>query len=174
MKKIKKNVKKEINKMNEKNETIEYRNIYTDGSIYIKDKIKIGGIGIYFEDEKNENISKEIINDNIQDILKIELLAIKEVFKIVDEKDNIIIHTDSLTSINLINDDIFTIKNIDLILDIRNIIKFRIGKTLLNKVLSHSGIFIFFIYYFKGKKDGNYYADKLAKDIIDKKLFENN
>lgn len=142
--------KKIISSKRNKSESKKYLNIFTDGSCANNGtKDAVGGIGIYFEDEKYESISKKITGEQTNN--RAELSAILEAIKIVKTDENIIINSDSSYSIKGITGVNKIYKNKDLFNEITSLIIKRKGETKFNKVTGHSG-----------SDDGNHKADRLA------------
>jgi ribonuclease HI len=120
-----------------------------------KGKNPIAGIGVYFKEDNNKNISKKINNISTNNQAGnsyiiysiIELMAIYEGIKNSNDDDNLIIHTDSEYSIKGILNLNKRIKNIQIFELIDDIIKKRRGKVIFKKVTGHSG-----------EKDGNYFG----------------
>lgn len=133
-----------------------YLKVYTDGACSKNgSKNACAGIGVYFEDKTYgyKNISKKIEGKQTNNTG--ELSAILEVLKVVDTKQDILIHTDSNYAINGIIGINKINANKELFEDIKKMIKTRFGRTDFKKVKGHSG-----------KCDGNYFADKLATSAL--------
>lgn len=75
---------------------------YTDGSsIILEDGTKLGGYGVYFNDNKKWNISKPLKGTNQQAELKACIEAIKKVIRMMKNKKwSLTIYSDSKYSIN--------------------------------------------------------------------------
>ena len=177
------------------NNTIEYEPksfyAYTDGSTFnnhLKEEKRFGGVGVYFPDEKLNNISLMLKNCKISNNVA-ELTAIKLAIETIINSDfvfndNIYIYTDSKYSIDCFEKyckiwqkNNWTkgksngqIKNLDLIKNIWNYCnKYKI---VFNHVNSHQAE-----PKDKGTKDyqiwfGNFMADKLAVNASKQSLIE--
>lgn len=131
---------------------------YTDGSCRGNKKGSIGGCAVYFADNDPRNISYSLDNatNNI-----CELSAIEKAIDIINDKDDIIIYSDSTYSINCITkwysnwlNNPFLMKdkeNIELIGNIYNKIQ----------LMNHN---VQLIYVKRGTHIGNIKADKMARE----------
>jgi ribonuclease HI len=134
--------------------------IFTDGACSKNGSAEaVAGYGIYFEDKDLQvnNVSSRVSGKQTNN--RAELTAILEALKMVTEESDVCINTDSLYCIKGITGINKVIKNKDLFAEIDKVLNERIGRTHFNKVKGHSG-----------QKDGNYYADLLAEQSLNKDL----
>lgn len=132
--------------------------IYTDGGCSNNGRSGASaGIGVYFEGLAYEGLSERLYGKQTNN--RAELTAIIRALEVVNGDDNILIHTDSEYSIKGISGVNKIKKNGDLFNELSRLIKKRKGETKFKKVRGHTGIV-----------DGNFHADKLASDAINKYL----
>lgn len=137
-------------------------NIFTDGACSGNGtEDACAGIGVYFGPNEcfygHRSLSRRLPKDSKQTNNTAELSAIIEALKIIlDNKEDVIIHSDSEYCIKGIKGINKIKKNKELFHEISALLKYRgCYKTTFVKVLAHTGV-----------KDGNYYADKLASEAI--------
>lgn len=146
--------------------------IYTDGTCLNNGKENsIATIGIYFPNKEYENISKKLkdlkllgFDDRAHTNNTGELFAILEALNIVKNENKFIkIYSDSLYSINTITKVWNRNKNLDILYEIDNLNN--------NYVKNNGTLFTINFEWVKGhtgNKDGNYYADELANNALNK------
>jgi len=131
-----------------------YYEIYTDGACGNNGgKDARAGIGVYFPYDKKKNISKRISGRQTNN--RAEVIAVIEALKCADEDKNIIVCSDSQYFINCESEKWGIHTNEELLNEIWSLKKKRTGKTKFKKVKGHSR-----------KKDGNHFADQLAKKSL--------
>jgi ribonuclease HI len=184
LKEIKEEIKeeKEVNDeeervLNDNYNFSECINIYTDGScINNGQEDAVGGYGVYYEDDYKKNISKKLKNKegykitNNRAELKAILSGLEKVEKEIEDGKEIVIHTDSMYSIQVL-----TNKN--------TYNKIKKGKEVPNKdyvkkgyeiIKEYSNIKFHHVLAHTGKKDnysiGNDKADKLANEAIKEEI----
>lgn len=77
--------------------------VFTDGAVpnnQNKNIKKTGGIGVFFGDNDIRNISMPITDGKVTNMVCETMACIKALEKLLDEKDNITIYTDSMYIVN--------------------------------------------------------------------------
>lgn len=116
--------------------------IYTDASIRTVDSKYVAGIGIWFGSKNEKNVSQRFEVENINDINFCELFAIYLAIIKSDPNKEIHIHTDSMTSMKLLEEGFLhnSIQNKKYetpVMKILSVIKSRKHKTRIFKVKAH-------------------------------------
>lgn len=137
--------------------------IFTDASIKIINEKHVSSIGIWYGPNDIRNMSQKIISEYSDDINYCELVAIYIALMNSNEDLEVVLYTDSLIALKLINSglmDINTIKNIKY-------------KSIVSKIVSFINAKVKYVYLIKVKAHEGYIGNENADTMARMGLYKN-